>query len=142
MNKNTSMVLAILTAIAVSPLFLVQPTWAEEETIEEETTQEVNQVELEESRDEFDYTQGDYDQPINPLELIHRANLGNGRSMNDYREDQQQNFNDAAAAFRAQQQELLRRQRRQAEPINPEAINQPEAASEDESLTETEAEDN
>lgn len=136
MKKNTSLVLGLLTAIAVSPIFLVQPTWAEEET-----TQEVNQVELEESRDEFDYTQGDYDQPINPLELIHRANLGNGRSMNDYRQEQQQNFNDAAAAFRAQQQELLRQQRLQAEPINPEPINQPEAASEEESLTETEAEE-
>jgi hypothetical protein len=139
MKKNTSLVLATLGAIVAAPLFLVQPTWAEEETTQEDPIQEVNQVELEESRDEFDYTQGDYDQPISPLELIHRANLGGSRSMNDYRQDQQENFNDAAAQFRARQQELLRQQR-QAEQINSPMVDEPEAISDEENLTETETE--
>lgn len=136
MNKKISLILTSIVAIAAVPLFLVQPARAEEET-----TQEVAQPQLEESRDEFDYTQGDYDRPFNPFELIHRANLGGSRSMNDYRQDQQENFNDAAAQFRAQQQELLRQQR-QAESSNPEPTNQPEATSDEESLTETEVEDN
>jgi hypothetical protein len=136
MNKNTSLVLATIAAISASPLFLVQPTRAEEKT-----PQEVNQPQIEESRDEFNYTQGDYDQPFNPFEHIHRANLGGGRSMSDFRQQQQQNFNDAAAAFRAQQQELLR-QERQATPINSEPVNQPEATSDQNNLTESEVEDN
>jgi hypothetical protein len=136
MNKNTSLVLATIAAIAASPLFLVQPTRAEEKT-----PQEVNQPQIEESRDEFDSTQGDYDQPISPMELIHRANLGGGRSMSDFRQQQHQNFNDAAAVFRAQQQELLR-QERQAAPINSEPVNQPEATSDRNNLTESEVEDN
>ena len=128
MKKNTSVILATIGAIAISPLFLVSPTLAEEDT-----TPEANQLELEESRDEFDSTQGDYDEAINPLDLIHRANLGGGRSMEDYRQDQQENFNDAAALFRARQQELLRQQR-QAELGNSEPINELEVT--------TEAEDN
>jgi len=136
MNKNTSLVLATIAAIAASPLFLVQPTRAEEKT-----PQEVNQPQIEESRDDFNYTQGDYDQPFNPFELIHRANLGGGRSMSDFRQQQQQNFNDAAAEFRARQQELLRQQR-QVAPINSEPVNQPEATSDQNNLTESEVEDN
>ncbi len=136
MNKNTSLVLATIAAIAASPLFLVQPTWAKEES-----PQEVNQPKLQTNRDEFNYTQGDYDQPFNPFELIHRANLGGGRSMSDFRQQQQQNFNDAAAEFRARQQELLRQQR-QVAPINSELVNQPEATSDRNNLTESEVEDN
>ncbi len=136
MNKNTSLVLAIIAASVASPLFLMQPTRAEEKT-----PQEVNQPQIEKSRDEFNYTQGDYSQPFSPFELIHRANLGGGRSMSDFRQQQQQNFNDAAAEFRARQQELLRQQR-QAAPINSESVNQPQATSERNNLTESGVEDN
>lgn len=135
-NKNTSLVLVTIAAIAASPLFLVQPTWAEEKN-----SQEVNQPQLQTNRDEFNYTQGDYDQPFNPFELIHRANLGGGRSMSDFRQQQQQNFNDAAAEFRARQQELLRQQR-QGALMNSQPVNQPEATSDQNNLIENEVEDN
>lgn len=135
-NKNTSLVLVTIAAIAASPLFLVQSTWAEEKN-----SQEVNQPQLQTNRDEFNYTQGDYNQPFNPFELIHRANLGGGRSMSDFRQQQQQNFNDAAAEFRARQQELLRQQR-QGGLMNSQPVNQPEATSDQNNLIENEVEDN
>jgi len=146
MKNKFTLVLTSMVAIVAASFLPIQPTSAEEETTPEETTQEVNSVELEDSRDEFDYTQGDYDQPISPLELIHRANLGGGRSMNDYREHQQENFNDAAAEFRARQQELLRQQR-EAELTNSEAeaVDRSETISDEENVADSadsEAEDN
>lgn len=42
------------------------------------------------------------------LDIIHRANLGNSRSINDYSQEQQENLNSAAAVFRAKQLERLR----------------------------------
>jgi hypothetical protein len=44
---------------------------------------------------------------FNPMELIHRANLGNGRSSEEFDRDTQQNISNSAADFRKQQLERM-----------------------------------
>lgn len=46
------------------------------------------------------------------MDLIHNAMLGPSRSMQDYSAEQQENLNDAAAQFRAQQRQRLNSQPR------------------------------
>jgi len=44
------------------------------------------------------------------LDLIHRSQLGGGRSMEEFTTEQRQNLNDAAAEFRNKQRLLLEKQ--------------------------------
>jgi len=44
---------------------------------------------------------------LNPLDLIHRANLSNGRSVDEFNQDSSENLNDAATDFKRKQQEML-----------------------------------
>ncbi|MEG4071011.1 hypothetical protein QUA42_27445 [Microcoleus sp. Pol11C2] len=44
------------------------------------------------------------------FDLIHRSNLGGGRSMEEFNTEQRQNLNDAAAEFRNKQRLLLEKQ--------------------------------
>ncbi|MEG4075461.1 hypothetical protein QUA30_22575 [Microcoleus sp. Pol14C2] len=44
------------------------------------------------------------------FDLIHRSNLGGGRSMEEFNSEQRQNLNDAAAEFRNKQRLLLQKQ--------------------------------
>ncbi|MEG4507275.1 hypothetical protein QUA81_26295 [Microcoleus sp. F6_B4] len=44
------------------------------------------------------------------FDLIHRSNLGGGRSMEEFNSEQRQNLNDAAAEFRNKQRLLLEKQ--------------------------------
>ncbi|MGK7876485.1 MAG: hypothetical protein AB4426_25280 [Xenococcaceae cyanobacterium] len=44
---------------------------------------------------------------FNPIDLIHRANLGPGRSAADFSSDLDRNINEAAAEFKRLQQERL-----------------------------------
>ena len=44
------------------------------------------------------------------LDLIHRSQLGGGRSMEEFTTEQRQNLNDAAAEFRNKQRLLLQKQ--------------------------------
>jgi hypothetical protein len=44
---------------------------------------------------------------LNPMELIHRANLNNGRSGEEFEQESQQNMSTSAADFRKQQLERL-----------------------------------
>jgi hypothetical protein len=54
-----------------------------------------------------------------PFDLIHRAVLMNGTSLEDYSRQQQGQLSDEAASFRQRQQEALRQQ--QAQPTPPES---------------------
>lgn len=49
-------------------------------------------------------------QPSGLLNLIHQANFGNIRSINEFRSGQTENINDEAAKFRAQQMQRLKPQ--------------------------------
>jgi|SRR6478672_13548477 len=54
------------------------------------------------------------------FDLIHRAQLGNLRSLEDYSTEQRQNLNDATADFKRQQMERLRKLNQvQSVPIQP-----------------------
>jgi hypothetical protein len=56
---------------------------------------------------------------INPLDLIHRAKLNNGRNAAEFDRDSQNNLNNSASEFkRLQQQRIL--QQNQATPTTPE----------------------
>ncbi|MEG4055533.1 MULTISPECIES: hypothetical protein [unclassified Microcoleus] len=44
------------------------------------------------------------------FDLIHRSNLGGGRSMEEFNSEQRKNLNDAAAEFRNKQRLLLEKQ--------------------------------
>ncbi|MEC4805569.1 MAG: hypothetical protein SAJ12_14545 [Jaaginema sp. PMC 1079.18] len=44
---------------------------------------------------------------FNPLDLFHRMNLGGRRSLGEFRQDQNNNLDNAAAEFRRRQMELL-----------------------------------
>ncbi len=54
---------------------------------------------------------------INPFDLIHRATLLNGTSMDDFNRQQRGHLSNEAANFRMLQQEALQRQ--QAQPVEP-----------------------
>jgi hypothetical protein len=47
---------------------------------------------------------------FNPIDLMHRANLGNERSMGEYMNDQQESLSEESTDFRRQQQQLMQNQ--------------------------------
>ena len=47
---------------------------------------------------------------FNPIDLIHRANLSNGRSLEEFNSESQTNIQDSASEFKRLQQERLRQQ--------------------------------
>ena len=107
MKINLSLA-TIAIAIGFSPLLLCQPTWADEESSEPTSSAaDLQEPQIQNPEDPFSGPGGDLEQ-FNPLELIHRANLGGLRSMEEFIVEQDQNLNDAAAQFRARQLELLR----------------------------------
>lgn len=62
-------------------------------------------------RNERDSFSSDFGDGLSPFDLIHRANLGGGVSMEQYRQRQEGNLDGAASEFRQQQQQLLRQQK-------------------------------
>lgn len=58
-------------------------------------------------RNERDSFSSDLGEGLSPFDLIHRANLGGGVSMEQYRQRQEENLEGAASEFRQQQQQLL-----------------------------------
>jgi hypothetical protein len=53
---------------------------------------------------------------FNPLELIHRANLNNGRSLEEFNSDSQLHLENSASEFKRLQQERLLQQQQQSIP--------------------------
>lgn len=126
MKLNLSLA-TIAIAIGFSPLLLCQPTWADEESSEPTNrAADLLDPQIQELEDPFYGSGGDPEQ-FNPLDLIHRANLGGLRSMEEFIIEQDQNLNDAATDFRARQLQLLRQQQ-QATPVE-------EGASEDSAVS-------
>ncbi|PSO68361.1 MAG: hypothetical protein BRC38_01510 [Cyanobacteria bacterium QH_6_48_35] len=62
---------------------------------------------------------------FNPIDLMHRANLGNERSMGEYMNDQQESLSEESTDFRRQQQQLMQNQQ-SGSPDNPAATPAPE----------------
>lgn len=65
-----------------------------------------------------------YGDGINPLDLIHNANLINSRSSSDFAEDTENNLNSAAESFKQkQQQRILEMRQKQNTPMENQEIN-------------------
>lgn len=107
-TKFTSLVIGTVAGISVVSLLSPQMIWAQ--------TTNVNPLEdanpAEEGSDPFSSSgQGN---SFGIFDLIHRANLGGDRNVEDFSLEQDQNLNSAAAQFRKKQLERL--QQRQASP--------------------------
>ncbi|MEB3827488.1 hypothetical protein [Phormidium sp. CCY1219] len=101
----SAIALGILGAIATTTLLFGQSAVAQESN----GADDLIEPQLENSRDPFDGTTGE-GETFDVLDIIHRANLGGGRSMQEFRLEKEENINDAAAQFRMRQLELLRNQ--------------------------------
>lgn len=107
-TKFTSLVIGTVAGMGVMSLLLPQIIWAQ--------TTDLNPLEdanpAEEGSDPFSSSgQGN---SFGIFDLIHRANLGGDRNLEDFSSEQNQSLNDAAAQFRKKQLERL--QQRQATP--------------------------
>jgi hypothetical protein len=60
---------------------------------------------------EVDNFMGVEDGSFNPMDIIHRASMGPQRTLGEFRQEGQQQLDNAAAKFRLQQLELLQQQR-------------------------------
>jgi hypothetical protein len=115
----TRLLLGTVVGIGVVSLLLPQLSWAQAtraNPLEDFETQE-NRNDPFSSGKEQDSFGGVYD-------LIHRAQMGNMRSWEDFSAEQNENLNDAAAQFRARQRQRIQGQQ-QTSPANPVTITQP-----------------
>lgn len=78
---------------------------------------QLQNFQMQDNRNPFS-SRTDGGQSFSVFDMIHRANLGNSRSLNEFTQDQQQNLDDAAAQFRAKQRERLQQAPEQAVPAN------------------------
>lgn len=103
----TNLVIGTVAGMSVVSLLLPQISWAQ--------TTDVNPLEdanpAEEGSDPFSGSGGN---SFGIFDLIHRANFGGDRNVEDFSLEQDQNLNSAAAQFRKKQLERL--QQRQATP--------------------------
>lgn len=108
----TRLVLGTVVGIGVISLLLPQITWAQ--------ATRVNPLEDFENQDNSSdpFSSGKEQDSLGVFDLIHRATLGNNRSLQDYSAEQNENLNDAAAQFRARQRLRIQGQG-QASEVNP-----------------------
>lgn len=71
--------------------------------------------------DTFEYSANEYDtlngnRSFNPLDMIHRANLQNGVSQEEFYQNSGAGIQDAAAEFKRQRQQLLEQQNNSTTP--------------------------
>jgi hypothetical protein len=97
--------LGTLAAIAMTALMLPESAAAEETNRASDLLEP--QIELQKNPVESTSGEG---QQMNVLDLIHRAQFGTTRSMQEFHLQQQQSINDAAADFRSRQLEMLQNQ--------------------------------
>ncbi len=105
--------LGLVASVGFLSLFLARPTLAQTPTVN--PLQDFKPQDG--SRDIFSNSSGGQMGGI--LDLIHRANLGNIRNSAEFKAEQQQGLNDAAAQFRARQLELLRQSQPTPAPASP-----------------------
>lgn len=108
----TRLVLGTVAGIGVVSLLLPQPSWAQ--------ASDVNPLQDFESQENSSdpFSGSNEAGSFGVFDLIHRANLGNTRSLNDYSAEQNENLDAAAAQFRTIQLQRIRGQG-QASQVNP-----------------------
>lgn len=94
--------LGTLGAIALTALMLPESAAAEETN----RASDLLEPQIQLQKNPLESTAGD-GQQMNVLDLIHRAQFGTTRSMQEFNLQQQQSINDAAADFRSRQLQML-----------------------------------
>ena len=103
------MVLATISTMGATALFLPQPSLAQSAT----KTQVLQDLfPTKDNNDPFS-SRGN---GLGVFDLIHRATLGTGRSLEDFSSEQQKNLTDAAAEFRERQRQLIQQQQQSQPP--------------------------
>lgn len=97
--RNT---LSLLLGAGSLSLLLSQPSLAQQTTYADP----LQSTETQNSTNPF-YNPGNEDSMDTMFDMIHRAQLGPSRSMEEYASDQQNSLDAAAAEFRARQQQML-----------------------------------
>lgn len=111
-KRLTQMVLGLLAGTALVPFVLPQIILAQ--SLDRDPSQDFQR------QDNNDAVYGSgTGQNFSVFDMIHRANLGNNRSIEDFSVEQRENLDSAAAEFRAKQRERLQIQENQADPGNP-----------------------
>ncbi len=111
-KRLTQMVLGLLAGTALVPFVLPQIILAQ--SLDRDPSQDFQR------QDNNDAVYGSgTGQNFSVFDMIHRANLGNNRSIEDFSVEQRENLDSAAAEFRAKQRERLQIQQNQADPGNP-----------------------
>ena len=115
MNKKTNLVLGVLAGMGFASCVLPQLTLAQP-TLSQPG--EVNPADTFQEQNTDPFSGNNNGGASGVFDLMHRATLGNIRSMDEFSTDQKNNLNTAADQFRRQQLELLRTPN-QAAPANP-----------------------
>lgn len=119
MKTSVSLIkVVVCTAASISfSLLIPQPTWAQTTP----TTTSNNALEDldQQNRNPFSSHSDDGNAMNGIMDLMHRAQMGNIRSVNEYSAEQDRSLNDAASQFRQKQLQMLRNQNQNsANPAN------------------------
>ncbi len=111
MNTKTSksakaMIQIAASAIATCALFTPQATFAQASGLNNNNAQPLQDFQTKDNTDPFSGRSSG----AGIFDLIHRSQLGGGRSMEEFNSEQRQNLNDAAAEFRNKQRQILEKQ--------------------------------
>ena len=111
MNTKTAkssklMVRIAASAIATCAIFSPQTTFAQASGLNNNSAQPLQDFQTKDNTDPFSGRSSG----AGIFDLIHRSQLGGGRSMEEFNSEQRQNLNDAAAEFRNKQRQLLEKQ--------------------------------
>ncbi|MBD1838145.1 MULTISPECIES: hypothetical protein [unclassified Coleofasciculus] len=104
MNKKTKLVLGVLAGMGFASCLLPQLTLAQS-TLSQPGAVSPADTFQEQNTDPFSRTNNGGASGV--FDLMHRATLGNIRSMDEFNTDQKNNLNTAADQFRRQQLQLL-----------------------------------
>ncbi len=106
--------LSVLVGIGIASCLLPQPSLAQ---LDKNPADPKDQFNDQQNNDPF--SSRSQNNGLNPLDLMHRAQLGTLRNPDQFDSDQRDNLNDAAAQFHRQQLQRLR-QPNQSAPVQPE----------------------
>ena len=112
--------LVVCTASISFSLLIPQLSWAQTTPTTTPTTTSNNALEDLEQQNRNPFSSRDDGNAMNGImDLMHRAQMGNIRSVNEYSAEQDRSLNDAASQFRQKQLQMLRNQNQNsANPAN------------------------
>lgn len=109
MNRQFKALMYTLAGVSLAAVFVPKPSLAQ---VNSANPQEI----FEPERNGDPFSSRDTNDSMGVFDLIHRAQLGTMRDPSEYATEQDQNINNAAAAFRERQRQLM--QQRPQTPAN------------------------